>query len=85
MMEFLDSFAKNFGKSEERAISAEQKAQKIAEVHLETMKNQFQEQAKDLRMLMLGTQSMEVELTETKKRNIKGKEKTLKNQDEPTK
>jgi hypothetical protein len=85
MMEVFDSFAKNFSKSEERAIAAEQKAQKISEIHLETMKSQFQEQAKDLRMLMLGTQSMEVELTETKKRNIKGKEKTLKNQDEPTK
>ena len=61
----------------------EKRAQKTAVANLGALKSHFLEQSKEIRrMLGTKTQDMEVEKTETKKRTIKGKEKTLTNQDD---
>jgi hypothetical protein len=82
LLNMFDSFSKSFQKAEERAVVTEQNTQKNFETQLNVIKNQFQELAKDLmRTIENKDKSMEIDQTETKKRNIKGKEKTLNNQE----
>jgi hypothetical protein len=82
-MEAFERLATEFDKSEERAKRAEERAQITANKHLEAIRTQFEEMTKDLqKMIEVKAQYMEVESTDTRKRNVQGKEKALVNQDD---
>lgn len=82
-MEAFERLATAFDKSEERAKRADERAQITVDKHLDAMRIQFEEMTKDLQKTMEGKpQGMEVEQTDSRKRNIKGKEKVLINKDD---
>jgi hypothetical protein len=81
-MSMVERFSDSFEKAEERAVTTEQNNQRNFETQLEAIKNQFQKLASDL-VKTIGSKEkcMEIDQTDTKKRNIRGKEKTLNNQE----
>lgn len=73
-MDMFERFSNSFEKSEERAVTTEQNTQRNFETQLEVIRNQFHELARDLmKTIESKDRGMEIEQTDTKKRNIKGK------------
>lgn len=77
LMSMFERFSNTFEKAEERAVITEQNTQRNFATQLEVIKNQFQELAKDLVRTMEKNDSMQIDQTDTKKRNVLGREKNL--------